>query len=108
MAGNRRVRGVGEADLGQSDATTTQRLVVRRRAGRNPSTRTFLSSSRVSSVLIDPPMTLDPRPSTVTGAAFFFKSVNRVSLAVRQAYPRPTRWPASSPSIPWGNELATA
>ncbi len=70
--------------------------------GRKPSINTFLSRSRVSSVLIEPPMTFEPRPSTVTGAAFFLRSVNRVSLAVRQAWPSATRWPASSPSIPWG------
>ena len=62
----------------------------------------------MSSVLIEPPMTFEPRPSTVTVAAFFLRSVNRVSFALRQAWPSATRWPASSPSIPWGNVAATA
>ena len=63
--------------------------------GRKPSIKTRFSRSRDSSVFTEPPITFDPRPSTATGAAFFFSSVNRVSFAVRQACPRATRCAAS-------------
>ena len=63
MAGDRRVGGVGEADLGQADATPAQRAGRSARTrGRKPSIRTVLSISRVSSVLTEPPITFEPRP----------------------------------------------
>ena len=42
-------------------------------------------SSRVSSVLTEPPTTFDPRPSTFTTAEFFLGSEKSTSLAPRQA-----------------------
>ena len=103
VARDRRVGGVGQADLGQADAAPARRHVGRRaRAAGTRRAGPVSSISRVSSVLIEPPMTFEPRPRTVTGAAFFLRSVNSVSLAVRQAWPSATRWAASSPSIPWG------
>ena len=68
MPGDGRVGGVGQADLLQADA---RGRAARRRRGarRGRSRRAALAraSSRVSSVLIVPPMTLLPRPRTVTG-----------------------------------------
>ena len=103
VAGDRRVGGVGQADLGQADAAAARGLVGRRAAGEEAVEQDAVRAvSRVSSVLIEPPMTFEPRPRTATGAAAFLGSAKSVSLAVRQAWPSATRWAASSPSMPLG------
>ena len=85
VAGDRRVGGIGQADLGQPDPPAAQGVVGRRTAGQEALEEDEFSSSRVSSVLTEPPMTFEPRPRTVTGAADFLGSAKSVSLAVRQA-----------------------
>ena len=81
-----RVGGVGQADLGEADAPAARAgWSVGAQRGKKPSSRTRSSVSRVSSVLTEPPMTFEPRPRTVTGAALFLGSAKRVSLAFRQA-----------------------
>ena len=51
--------------------------------GMKPSIRMRVTSSRVSSVLIVPPMSVDPRLGIEIGAFLSFASANRSSLACR-------------------------
>ena len=56
-----------------------------------------MSVSRVSSVLIAPPMTFEPRPRTATGADALAGWPKSVSLAARQACPSATRCESVEP-----------
>lgn len=54
--------------------------------GKKPSTRVAVSSSRSTSVRIEPPMSLEPRLGTTTGTLSSPESLSSASLAARQAW----------------------
>ena len=85
MPRDRGIRGIREANLGQPGAPARRGKISRAAHRQRPSRSTVFNCSRVSSALIEPPTTFEPRPSTLTGAAFFLGSEKSVSLAVRQA-----------------------
>jgi hypothetical protein len=54
--------------------------------GKKPSTRVATSSSRRTSVRIEPPISFEPRLGTTTGTLSRSESLSSASLAPRQAW----------------------
>src|SRR5262249_41559864 len=89
VARDGRVGGVGQPGLLEAGAAAAGRGPSGRasaaQVGKKPSTSAVSTSGRSSSVLIVPPMTFEPRPSTATGALASLASARSASLAARQA-----------------------